>query len=131
LCVAGFIALGCIILIVWVVFISEDNRKALAINTLYEDNLESIRSNFAVNPVFTGALNGKFPAGTKSQLLVDYVSKNKGHCSSPYLSNNQIELRCAVVLSSTFCAASKLEIKAVLEVSSIKSIQATNFYDGC
>ncbi len=111
--------------------LGEDNRERIAMETLYPESAppSQVKTPVRPFPALASALNGRFPSGTDSESLKDYVKKLGGSCIQSPIGQ---PLQCSIIESSTICIRNSVSITAKTNgLNKIESIDAVRIIDVC
>jgi hypothetical protein len=118
-----------------------DNRQKIALTTLYGTPITGNPSfNRPPDPIFSAALNAKFPQDTNKALVRDYVKSLGGNCydrpaskpsSRSLVGDGENVMVCTFIEWGGFCTVTDLYIEVSVDGDLVKHITATHSFSAC
>jgi|GEM_PF-3831276 len=124
------VVLAIAVLFIFLSLISRDNRSLIAQALLYDPPMELSQYEKRIDPVFSGALAGKFPPGTEASKLLSFVSSLGGWCVKyPEDKPPPHTHSCSVVIESEAFSSIDLQIEAKIRQGKVVELQAIKTHE--
>lgn len=128
--VGGVLFIAISVLFIFSFVMSQDNRTPIAQALLYDPPMKREQYEKRIDPVFSGALTGKFPVGTDYSRLLSFVSNLGGWCSKyPEDKPRSYTHACSIVIESELFSSIDLKIEAKIDQGKVVELQASQTHE--
>ncbi len=109
---------------------SKNNRISIAQALLYDPPMKLSKYEKRIDPIFSGALSGKFPSGSDAEKLFVFVSALGGWCVKyPEGKAANFTHTCSIVIESELFSSTDLGIEAKVEQGKVVELRASQKYE--